>query len=203
MHVHLATLPLVSPPKWRLRNELSNSILITRHYPDLGSTSDWSCRMGNLIQPIRSTTQILVVTRHQYGISALVSHSSFSWKTSGSVARCRLFFHALIVSPWPSWPAVGEPKCSNGEIFVRLRGWLYNRKSVTSLAGSPFYESQRFVPHVNSLPSFLKECMELGSGWRVTILSGTSFNHNMKNATEPKFSDHSKTNKSSCQSQYP
>ena len=30
--------------------------------------ADWSCRLGNLIQPIRSTTQIWVVTRHQYGI---------------------------------------------------------------------------------------------------------------------------------------
>ena len=29
---------------------------MTRHYPDLGSTSDWSCRVGNLIQLIRSTT---------------------------------------------------------------------------------------------------------------------------------------------------
>ena len=34
---------------------------MTRHYPDLGSASDWSCRLGNLIQPIRSTTQIWVV----------------------------------------------------------------------------------------------------------------------------------------------
>ena len=44
------------PAKWRLRNERRNSILMTRHYPDLGSTSDWSCRVGNLIQLIRSTT---------------------------------------------------------------------------------------------------------------------------------------------------
>ena len=35
---------------------------MTRHYPDLGSTSDWSCRVGNLIQLIRGTTQIWVVT---------------------------------------------------------------------------------------------------------------------------------------------
>ena len=34
-------------------------------YPDLGSASDWSCRVGNLIQPIRGTTQIWVVRRHQ------------------------------------------------------------------------------------------------------------------------------------------
>ena len=82
----LATLPLVSPP-----NERRNSILMTRHYPDLGSASDWSCRVGNLIQPIRSTTQIWVVTRHQYGISALVSQTSFRWETSGGVSKYRLF----------------------------------------------------------------------------------------------------------------
>ena len=29
------------PAKWRLRNECRNSILITRHYPDLGIASDW------------------------------------------------------------------------------------------------------------------------------------------------------------------
>ena len=80
---------------WSLRNECRNSILMTRHYPDLGSASDWSCRVGNLIQPIRSTTQIWVVTRHQYGISALVSQTSFGGETSGSVAKCRLFSQAI------------------------------------------------------------------------------------------------------------
>ena len=58
---------------------------------DLG---DWSCRVGNLIQPIRSTTQIQVMTRHQYGTSALVSQTSFGGETSGSVAKCRLFSQA-------------------------------------------------------------------------------------------------------------
>ena len=43
-----------------------------RHYPDLGNAYCWSCRAGNLLQPIRSTVQIWVVTRQQYGISALV-----------------------------------------------------------------------------------------------------------------------------------
>ena len=50
--------------------------------------------MGNLIQPIRSTTQIWVVMRHQYGISVLVSQASFGGETSGSVAKCRLFSQA-------------------------------------------------------------------------------------------------------------
>ena len=65
---------------------------MTRHYPDLGSASDWSYRVGNLIQPITSTTQTWVVTRHQYGISALVS---FAGKTSCSVAKSRLFSQAI------------------------------------------------------------------------------------------------------------
>ena len=65
---------LLVPAKRRLRwNEPRNSILMTCHYPDLGSASDWSCSEGNLLQPIRSTIQIWVVTRHQYGISSFVS----------------------------------------------------------------------------------------------------------------------------------
>ena len=74
---------------------------MTRHYTDLGSASDWSCCVGNLIQPIRNTTQIWVVTRHQYGISGLVSQSSFGGKTSGSIAKCRLFSQATAyIKPW-------------------------------------------------------------------------------------------------------
>ena len=59
------------------------------------SASDWSCHMGNLTQPIRSTTQISVVTHHQYGISAFVSQTSFGEETSRSIAKCRLFSQAI------------------------------------------------------------------------------------------------------------
>ena len=89
----------VSPAKWRLRNERRNSVLMTRHSPDLGrldlgSASDWSYSVGNLIQPIRSTTQIWGVTRHQYGNFVLFSQTSVGRKASGSVAKCRLFSQA-------------------------------------------------------------------------------------------------------------
>ena len=40
------------PSKGSLRSERRNSILMTRHCPDLGSSSDWSLRKGNLLQPI-------------------------------------------------------------------------------------------------------------------------------------------------------
>ena len=56
-----------------------------RHYPDLGSASNFP----------RGTTQIWVVRRHQYGIFALVSQTSFGGETSGSVARFRLFSQAM------------------------------------------------------------------------------------------------------------
>ena len=74
---------------------------MTRHYPGLDSALDhrlldWSCRMGYLLQPIRSTTQVWVVTRYQDGISALVSQTSFRGKTIGNVAKCLLFSQATL-----------------------------------------------------------------------------------------------------------
>ena len=68
---------------------------MTHHYPDLGSASDWSCHVGNLIQPIRSTTQIQVVACHQYGIFALISQMSFGVETTGGVAKCQLFSQTI------------------------------------------------------------------------------------------------------------
>ena len=59
---------------------------VTLHYRDLGGAFDWSCRVGNLIKPNRSTTQFWVVTRHQYGIPALVSQTSFGGETSGEAS---------------------------------------------------------------------------------------------------------------------
>ena len=60
------------------------------HYPDLGRAPDWLNQISHAARLIRSTTQIWVVTRHQYGIS----QASFGGETSGSVAKCRLFSQA-------------------------------------------------------------------------------------------------------------
>ena len=51
------------PLKWRRSNDYWWGVTTP-----LGSGSDWSRRERNLLQPIRSTTQIRVVTSHQYGI---------------------------------------------------------------------------------------------------------------------------------------
>ena len=71
--------------------KLSNVILLTFHYPDLGNNSDWSFREGNSLQPIRSTAQKLVVTRHPCGVSSIVPLTSFRGETSGGVAKRPLF----------------------------------------------------------------------------------------------------------------
>ena len=70
---------------------------MTRHYPDLGSASDWLKRSGTSFQPIRSTTKIWVVTGHQYGISALVTQTSFCEGSSGNLAKRRLFSQAMMM----------------------------------------------------------------------------------------------------------
>ena len=75
--------------------KLSNVILLTFHYPDLGNNPDWSCREGNSLQPIRSTARKWVVTRHQCGVSSIVPQTSFRGETSGGVAKCWLFFQVL------------------------------------------------------------------------------------------------------------
>ena len=107
---HLATLPLVFPAKWRLRNECRKSILTTRHYPcELDSASDWLNQISHAAWPIRSTTQFWLVTRHQYGISALVFQTSFGGETSGSVAKCRLFSQAISTTSYYLWYISREP----------------------------------------------------------------------------------------------
>ena len=91
---HLVMPPTASPWNdiWEMSVEIPcKSVLMTRHYPDLGSASDWSCCLWNLLQPIRNATQIWVVTRHQYGISVLVSQTSFHRETVGGIAKCCLF----------------------------------------------------------------------------------------------------------------
>ena len=69
-----------------------------RHYPDLGSASEWLNQISHAARPIKSTTQIWVETRHQHGISAYVSQTSFGGETSGSVVKCRLFSQAAVTN---------------------------------------------------------------------------------------------------------
>ena len=57
-------------------------------------TDEASLPISLAARPIRSTTQIWIVTRHQYGISPLVSQTLFHGETTSGVAKCRLFSQA-------------------------------------------------------------------------------------------------------------
>ena len=61
---------------------------MTRHYPFWLVEENFTSGTTNHNQYPE------LVTRHQYGISALVSQTSFRWETSGSVTKCRLFSQA-------------------------------------------------------------------------------------------------------------
>ena len=90
---HFATPPLVSqrndvweisteiPCWWRVSTQMQVLLLI-----------GWSKFPTRYDQS--ETTQIWVVIRHQYGISAPVSQTSFRGETSGGIGKCRLFSQA-------------------------------------------------------------------------------------------------------------
>ena len=63
---------------------------MTSHYPDLIPLIGRKFASSNKHYPI------WVVTRHQYGISLLVSQMSFRGETSDDVAKCRLFCQGTI-----------------------------------------------------------------------------------------------------------
>ena len=67
-----------------MRNDSRNSILMTCHYLDLGSASDWPCFNQSEALP-----RIWVVTRYQYGISAIIYQMCLPVVASQNV-RCFL-----------------------------------------------------------------------------------------------------------------
>ena len=81
------------------------------HYPDLGSASDWLKENSLAAEPIRSTTKIWVGIRHQYGISALVTQTSFCEGSSGDLAKRRPVSQAVIgqvpVRDFGGFPQIG------------------------------------------------------------------------------------------------
>ena len=72
-------------------------IIPVRIKEDNSSGNNYSLKQISLpVQPIKSTTQIWVVTRHQYGIFVLVSQTSFRDETSDGVEKCRLISQGII-----------------------------------------------------------------------------------------------------------
>ena len=87
------------------KKRAQHSILITRHYPDLVSASDWLKQICHAARPIRRTTQNWLVTCFSV---------SFREETSGSAVKCRLLSQANTC--W-HWMLSIEPKIP--DILVR------------------------------------------------------------------------------------
>ena len=88
--------------------------------------------------------------------------------------------HALIVLSWSSWPGWVGQSVYMEKSWPGSEGDPIHRKRVTRLGGSPFWTSQLFVSHVNSLSSFVRKYRKSwlaqgSSGRRVTLLPGTTF----------------------------
>ena len=93
------------------------------YYPDLGGNFAPTNHKHYAKRPIRSTSQIWVVRRHQYGISALVSQMSFRGRTSDGFAKCRLF------SPASIYNLLFLESCQ----FSRFKNKAFNRETVKCL----------------------------------------------------------------------
>ena len=104
--------------------------------------SEWCSRLvENLHHPIRSTTQIWIVTRHQYGISAIVCQTSFRAETSGGVAKCRLFSQATRGSS-------AKKRANSKPLSYKLNIFYLSIQSLNSM--SPALSNFNNTPRVGS-----------------------------------------------------
>ena len=78
------------------------------HYPDMGSASDWLKEISHATRPIGSTTQIWVVIRHQFGITAVIAQMSFCGESSGGV-NIGCFLRAIEESRTKELPSCSIP----------------------------------------------------------------------------------------------
>ena len=151
---------------------------MTCHYPDLGSASDWLKRAGTSFQPIRSTTKVWVVTCHQYGISALVTQTSFCEGSSGDLAKRRLFSQARLSAKLrsflPKMFATGDDKC----LVAIFKEFLWRRppRLLTKYPSSyVWYKRQPMV--VNKINEMM---MPIIKDTSLEDLSKAFSNHNLR-----------------------
>ena len=90
------------PAKWRLRNDCRNSILMTRHYPDLVIASDWLEQIFHAARPIRSTTRQVISMEFLQSFLDVISRSRKTRVVSRKVSCFHLAMSstALIALVW-------------------------------------------------------------------------------------------------------
>ena len=136
-------------------------------YPYLSSASYWSCLVGNLIQPIRSTTQIWVVTRHLYGISHFWNFNSGLEGTLFQKITCWVF-HILTLLPG-KW----RRKFGTRTLFYIIMGHLTTSTERYGFKRPPNYNE---IKHVHPLRRY-----NIAKMWhshhfvaKITLIGGTA-----------------------------
>ena len=96
------------------------------HYTDLGSASAMLKKIHFAARPIRSTTQVWIVTRHQCVTSTRVSpQTSFRRETSGGVSKYQLFSQPRSQGSLWLWGKKRENPGNEVALFAAYRGfWL-------------------------------------------------------------------------------
>ena len=82
------------PTKWRLRNEHRNSILMTHYSLDLGSASDWLCRVKFALTNQKQYPDLSSDASSVWNFCA-VSQTSFCRGTRGGIVKFRCFLRLL------------------------------------------------------------------------------------------------------------
>ena len=78
------------------------------------------------------------MTRHQNGISALVSQTSFREETSDGVTKCRLFSQAILSKDNLKTVAMSRSPL----VMLRSKDWHSWPEYATTQAGRPEFDSQ-------------------------------------------------------------
>ena len=94
------------PAKWRLWNERRNSILMTCHYSDLGSASDWMTQISNQSEALSNFKQWHVISM-EFLRSFVGHHFARKPPTAprnvGCFLKLRLFPKKRGFQHWKNW----------------------------------------------------------------------------------------------------
>ena len=95
---------------------------MTRHYPDVGSASDWLCRKGIFFQQIKSTTKIWVFCEGSSGVLAehqlFPQATNFAPKPFLSLLTVRMSLRSVLSFP-TSFDSVAASELTGGTLVLK------------------------------------------------------------------------------------
>ena len=133
--------------KWLLRKEPRNCLLMTCHYPDLGSVYDWSCCEGNLVSQSEALPRFgkchvisveflqSLLRRYFAGKPLVMSWNLGYFLTYASLNPSRFLVKWLLKSPMSkciSFPPTSKTPANQEKVFKWFLGrfiWWHHRLS--------------------------------------------------------------------------